>query len=247
MDEEVIEFSEKIMQLIPDYVTPYQLYRVAKKNIGNNVIPLLKTLQKTPWGLTWDDLLKIAERIPGKEGRGFFIVVAKKRGTTTAQCELCWRKFRKTSSKQSACQLHSSKNIKEYFRLKRLLPKFEERFQQLKVRKINIGSVQERLSQYPNVTRYLQKQGIEVDLLKGNDGALAVIAALYSPLDEIPSYLLKLPQTTLTFDTILPKAEVWLSLLDARTGKAKNWGGKRNGAGKKTCHTDVISKIEHIQ
>ena len=114
MDDEAIEFCEKIIQLIPDHTTPYHLYRFAKKNIGKHVTPLLKNLQKTPWGLEWEDLLKIAERIPGKEGRGFYMVVAEKmvaadkRGFTISQCQLCWRKFRRTSNKQSTCQLHSS-------------------------------------------------------------------------------------------------------------------------------------------
>jgi hypothetical protein len=239
MEGDELCIYKNILRILPeDYCSPYQIFKAGRKIIKKtlNVFPTHD--QTTPWGLKWDDLTAIAEKLPGAEGRAFWRIVVDKKGGAGRQCLLCWRKFQMTFKNQSTCFLHSSDNVKEYFRLKRLLKKFEELLPRCKHQTYLIP-LPELLSKYPNVDQYLRKKGMKVDNLRGNEGAWAVLSSLYAPLNEAPTSMTRFPRMELDFGDTLPRAEAWLSLLDIRTGRAKGWGGKRLGSGIKPCHPIV--------
>jgi hypothetical protein len=248
------EVYEKILKILPDgEVSPFQVYGAGKKIMGKSLLPFLKFVQETPWGLTWAALVKIAERMPGPEGPGFWAAILEKRGMETSQCSLCWRYFKRMYKKQSTCPLHSSKNVKEYFRLKRLLPLFEEVFPtvlSLHRHKIedSLRNLPGLIETYPHVYKYLKGKGVEVTGFKDDEGSLVVLKNLYSPLVSAPSHIVEMPNVELIHGDILPRAEAWLSLLDPLTGKAKGWGGRRPGSGRKSlspsCHPESLKLIE---
>ena len=250
------EIYEEIMRLLPeDFVSPYQVYKAGKKVIGKKIILFLKKEKNTPWGLEWDDLLKISESMPAPEGPEFWNVVAQKRGITSEKCLLCWRSFRKMHRKQSTCDLHSSKNTKEYFRLKRLRPTFEKIFLELLSRQKEqiplTCDLADMFYHYPNVDKYLSEMGLETKKLRStDDDGIRVFAKLVHPASSIPDYIAEMPLMALKLGDILPRAEAWLSLLDPLTGKSKGWGGRRSGSGRKSlspsCHPES-SKLTEIE
>lgn len=246
---------EKIMALLPDtHVSPYQVFLTGKKVIGKKMTHFLKTVQETPWALSWDNLKKIS--IPGQEGLAFSMIVTRKCGSDREKCSLCWRDFEKTykkngktyKKKQTTCSIHLSKNVKEYFRYKRLLPAFKEKLSSITPAGDKMELL-ENIGEYPNVYRYLRSKDIEIEKLRGTKGSLKILEALYAPQPLDRSDLFRLYIFQEEFDT-LRRAEAWLSLLDPLTGQPKGWGGARKGSGRPrkflspSCHPESVELAE---